>query len=254
MADHDPDPDRTAAEVSLAADGDSSTEDMPTIGGGNPTPMEDMGYNENIPVDVVSTLTPERSQLVQECPALVCMVTDYNYDDSSEADGDEAPRLENPQLAQDFPTPGHLAQTGQVTIESKESWVLSLYDGIGCLAHGIKDEFSSMGYTKYIALESDPRLRTISYDANPRSQVDYQVDDNTIFPGIQYGLNYKIDSPHEVMLKHVEKFPRNSIKLFVSNTADRPSYLGETQHTRLDDTSTMKIWDWVKARMKTASS
>ena len=48
------------------------------------------------------------------------------------------------------------------------------------------------------------------------------------------------------MLKHIEKVPRNSIKLFVSNTADRPSYLGETQHTRLDDT--LQIRDWVKAR------
>ena len=48
------------------------------------------------------------------------------------------------------------------------------------------------------------------------------------------------------MLKHIERIPQNSIKLFVSNTADRPSYLRETQRTRLDDT--MKIWDWVKAR------
>ena len=181
MADPDPDPDRTAAEVSFAANGDSSTEDMPTIGGGNPTHMEDMGYNENIPVDVVSTLTPEMSQLVQECTALVYMVKDYNYDYSLEPDGEESPTLEEPQPAQDCPTPGHLAKTGQDTIESKESCVLSLYDGIGCLAHGIKVEFSSMGYTKYITLEPDPRLRTISYDANPRSQ----VDDNTIFPGIQ---------------------------------------------------------------------
>ena len=112
-------------------------------------------------------------------------------------------------MAQGFLTPEHLAQTGQDTTESKESWVLSLHDGIGCLAHGIKDEFSSMGYTKYIALEPDPRLRTIPHNANPRSQ----VDDNTRFPGIQYGINYKIDSPHEVMLKHTEKVPQNSIKL-----------------------------------------
>ena len=65
---------------------------------------------------------------------------------------------------------------------------------------------------------------------------------------MQHGINHKIDSPHEVMLKRVERIPQNSIKLFVSNTADRPSYLGETQHTRLDDT--MKVWDWVKTRRK----
>ena len=178
----DPDPDRTAAELSSDVDGDSSTKDIiPTIGDSIPTPMEDMGYNESIPVDVVSTLTPERSQLAQECPALVCMVTEYNYDNSSEPDGDEAPTPEKPQSAQDFPTPEHLAQTGQDTTESKESWVLSLHDGIGCLAHGIKDKFSSMGYTEYVALEPDPRLRMISHDANPRSQ----VDDNSIFPGMQ---------------------------------------------------------------------
>ena len=37
--DPDPDPDRAASEVSSAADGDSSTEDLPTIVDGSPSPM-----------------------------------------------------------------------------------------------------------------------------------------------------------------------------------------------------------------------
>ena len=53
--DSDPDPDRTALEVSSAADGDSTTEDLPTIGDDNSSPMEDIGHNEDIPVDVASS-------------------------------------------------------------------------------------------------------------------------------------------------------------------------------------------------------
>ena len=56
MAQPDLDPDRTASEVSSAADGDSSTEDLPNVDDVSPSypsPMEDMGccYNENIPGD-----------------------------------------------------------------------------------------------------------------------------------------------------------------------------------------------------------
>ena len=35
--------------------------------------MEDIGHNEDTPVGVASTPTPEKSQLVQECPAPVYM-------------------------------------------------------------------------------------------------------------------------------------------------------------------------------------
>ena len=124
--DPDPDPDQTASEVPLAADGDSSTKDLPTIDDGSPGPMEDMGYNENIPGNAVSTLTPAKSQLVQECPALVYMAKDSHYDtdsddDSPEPDGDELPTLEKLQSAQDCPTPVYIAKACQDTIESKES-------------------------------------------------------------------------------------------------------------------------------------
>ena len=97
MAQPDPDPDRATAVASAAeSDGDSSTDDMPTICDGNPSPMEDISHNEDIPVDAASTPTPEKPQLAHECSALVCMATDYNYDtdsddDISESDGDESP-------------------------------------------------------------------------------------------------------------------------------------------------------------------
>ena len=80
QSDPDPDPDQAAAQVSSAADGDSSIEDMPTICDGNPSRMEDIGHNEDIAVDAASTPTSEKPQLAQECSALVCMAKDYNYD------------------------------------------------------------------------------------------------------------------------------------------------------------------------------
>ena len=49
--------------------------DMPTIGDGSPSPMKDIGHNEDIPVVVASTPTPEKPQLVRECPAPVYMAT-----------------------------------------------------------------------------------------------------------------------------------------------------------------------------------
>ena len=71
--DSGPDPDRTASEVSSAADGDSTTEDLPTTGDDNSSPMENIGHNEDIPLDVASTPTHEKLQPVQECPAPVYM-------------------------------------------------------------------------------------------------------------------------------------------------------------------------------------
>ena len=65
---HDPDPDWATA-VSSAADGVSFTEDVPTTCDGNPSPMQDIGHNENIPADAAPTPTPEKLQLAQECPA-----------------------------------------------------------------------------------------------------------------------------------------------------------------------------------------
>ena len=40
----DPDPERATAVAASAADGVSSTEDMPTVCDGNPSPMKDIGY------------------------------------------------------------------------------------------------------------------------------------------------------------------------------------------------------------------
>ena len=69
--DPDPDPDRTASEVPSAVDRDSTTEDLPTTGDDNSSPMEAISHNEDIPVDVASTLTHEKLQPVRECPAPV---------------------------------------------------------------------------------------------------------------------------------------------------------------------------------------
>ena len=128
--------------TSSAADGVSPTEDMPTMSDGNPTPGEDIGYNEDIPADATPTPTPEKPQLAQERPALVYMARAYNCV-SSDSEEDN--------------------------VEANESYVLllSLYNGIGCLAHSMKDKFSSSECTIYIALEPDTELRRITQHSNP---------------------------------------------------------------------------------------
>ena len=98
--------------------------------------------------------------------------------DSSESDGGEPPTLEKSQLAQECPAPVYMAQARRDTIESKESYVLSLYNSIGCLAYGIKDRFSSLGYTKYIALERDYSQKAMAARSNPEIA---QTDGSMVF-------------------------------------------------------------------------
>ena len=93
-----PDPDRAAA-LSSDADGASFTEDMPTICGGSPSPMKDIGHNEDITAGAASTPAPKKPQLAQECPA-----------------------------------PVYMARTSNSTADTKEAYVLSVCDGMGCLA------------------------------------------------------------------------------------------------------------------------
>ena len=102
----------------------------------------------------------------------------------------------------------------------------SVYDGIGCLAHGIKDKFNSVGYTKYIALERDYCQKAIAARANPAIT---QTDGSMVFPGIQHGIEGTIHSPSEVTIGHIAKIPKNSIKLFVSNIAGGQDSLGKDQ-------------------------
>ena len=112
--DPDPGPDQTASEAPSDADGYSTTEDLPTTGEDNSSPMEDIGHSEDIPVDVASM--PERLQPVQECLA-----------------------------------PVHMARTSSPTADIKDAYVLSVCDGMGCLALSIKKDFSALtalGYTK----------------------------------------------------------------------------------------------------------
>ena len=68
----DSDPNQTIS-ASSSADEVSPTEDMPTRCDGNPSPMKDIGYNEEIPADATPTPTSKKPQLAQECPAPVYM-------------------------------------------------------------------------------------------------------------------------------------------------------------------------------------
>ena len=59
-ADPGPDPDRATAVAASAADEVSSTEDMPTVCDGNPSPTKGIGHNEGIQGDVTPMPTPKK--------------------------------------------------------------------------------------------------------------------------------------------------------------------------------------------------
>ena len=85
---------------------------MPTICDGSPGPLnsKDIGHTEDISADAASTPTLEKPQLAQECPA-----------------------------------PVYMARTSNSTAaDTKEVYVLSVCDGMGCLALSIKEDFSAL--------------------------------------------------------------------------------------------------------------
>ena len=173
---------------------------------------------------------------------------DYNYDidsndDSPEPDGDEPLTLEKLHSAQDCPTPVYIAKACQDTIESKESYVLSLYNNCSCLAHDIEDRFNSLGYTKCIALEGDYSQKAMAARSNPEST---WTNRNMMFPGIQHGIR-GTHSPSEVTLEHITNMPKDSVKLFMSNIPSRHSQANGSG-TGWDDT--IELWGWVKLHHK----
>ena len=82
------------------------------------------------------------------------------------------------------------------------------YDGIGCLAHSIKNKFSSLGYTKYIALEPDHELRRIAERSNPLTSVKDEATKSTV---MQHGI-CGIHSPSELNQRHIAT-PRLGFKV-----------------------------------------
>ena len=58
------------------------------------------------------------------------------------------------------------------SVEAYGNCVLSLYDGIGCVAYDIKDKFIPLGCTKYIALEPNPDLKTLQQKLIPASPLN----------------------------------------------------------------------------------
>ena len=168
-----------------------------TICDGDSSPAEDIGYNEDIPADASPT-----------------------------------PTLENPQLAHGCPAPVYMARTCQDATESKESYVISLHDGAGCLAHSIKDKLSSLGYTKCIALERDYSQKVMAARANPAMT---QTNGSMVFPGIQHGIGGMIHSPSDVTLEHITNMSKNSIRLFVSNIAGRQDSQAKDRCTKWDN-------------------
>ena len=70
----------------------------------------------------------------------------------------------------------HDTDSDEDEAEANEGCVLSVYDGIGCLSQAIKGDFSSLGYTKYIALEQDYCLRLVAEGADPAiTQIDGSI-------------------------------------------------------------------------------
>ena len=146
-------------------------------------------------MDVASTPTPEKSQLIQDCPA-----------------------------------PVYMAKTRRDTTEPNERYVLSLYDGIGCLVRGCKDKFNSPGYTKYIAIEPDHVFRTIAQRSNPLNEMPKA----TI---MQHGI-CGIHSPSKLSHRTIKALPVNSNKLFVA-------VIPEGKNCEETLTDILRLWTWV---------
>ena len=81
--------------------------------------------------------------------------------------------------------------------------VLSLCDGMGCMALALRSQWKELGYTRYIAVEIDKDARAVGRTANPK-------DD--IFPGIEHGLNGLHDI-FSIQEDHISALPKDSIAL-----------------------------------------
>ena len=81
--------------------------------------------------------------------------------------------------------------------------VLSLCDGMGCMALALRSQWKELGYTRYIAVEKDKDARAVGRTANPK-------DD--IFPGIEHVLNCLHDI-FSIQEDHISALPKDSIAL-----------------------------------------
>ena len=81
--------------------------------------------------------------------------------------------------------------------------VLSLCDGMGCMALALRSQWKELGYTRYIAVEINKDSRAVGNAANPK-------DD--IFPGIEHGLNGHHDI-FDITEDHISALPKDSIAL-----------------------------------------
>ena len=110
---------------------------------------------------------------------------------------------------------------------SDDAIVLSLCDGMGGLALSLKDQWASLGYTHYIAVEKSQTARKVCTAANPK---------DATFQGVTHGLEGHNDIFH-IKEKHISSMPKDSLKLIggaamcndftkLRLLPDRPDYKG----------------------------
>ena len=111
--------------------------------------------------------------------------------------------------------------------EPQENTILSLCDGMGCLALSLKEALPNYVIHKYLAVEKDPMKRRIADAANPRTKS---------FPGIEHGLNHNHDI-FNITEEDIKAIPPDQLKLIGAGPEcndfsklrllpDRPDYNG----------------------------
>ena len=87
--------------------------------------------------------------------------------------------------------------------EPQENIILSLCDGMGCLALSLKEALPSYRISKYIAIEKDAVKRRVADAANPRTKT---------FPGIEHGLNHHHDI-YDITEDDIKAIPKDQLRL-----------------------------------------
>ena len=111
--------------------------------------------------------------------------------------------------------------------EPQENIILSLCDGMGCLALSLKEALPSYRVSKYIAIEKDAVKRRVADAANPRTKT---------FPGIEHGLNHHHDI-FDITEDDIKAIPKDQLRLIGAGLEcndfsklrllpDRPDYDG----------------------------
>ena len=87
--------------------------------------------------------------------------------------------------------------------KTKDKIVLSLCDGMGCMALALRSRWEKLGYTRYIGIEKNKGPRKVCDAANPKGMH---------FPGVEHGLNGHHDI-FDITEDDIKSLPKDSVAL-----------------------------------------